>query len=78
MFEKELKWFYKTHREVLKNRDSKGYEMLMFMSLAHVFGHNTPKELADHLGIPHQKLYKHLKTLSLYQLKKLLLRLMVK
>ena len=69
MLGKELTWFFETHNETLRKRDSKGYEMLMFMSLAHIFGHDTAKELADHLGIPHQKLYKHLKTLSLYQLK---------
>ena len=78
MFTKELKWFFDTHREMIKNRVSKGHEVLMFLSLALVFKLFNAKELADYLGIPHQFLYKHLKTLSLYQLKKLLLRFMVK
>ena len=68
MFTKELNWFYDANRETLKNRNRKSYEVLMFLSLGHIFGHNTPKALADHLDIPHQFLYKHLKTLSLYQL----------
>ena len=76
--EKELKWFFETHRETLRHRNKRSFETLMFMSLGHIFGHNTAKELADHLGISHQKLYKHLKTLSLYQLKKLLLKFTVK
>ena len=75
---KELKWFFESHRETLRNRNSKGFETMMFMSLGHVFGLDTAKELADHLGIAHQQLYKELKTFSLYRLKKLLLRLMVK
>jgi hypothetical protein len=78
MLENELKWFFETHREILRKGDSKGYEMVMLMSLAHIFGYDTAKELADHLDIPHQGLYKHLKRFSLYQLKKLLLRFMVK
>lgn len=78
MLKKELDWFYQTHRETLKRGDRESYEILTFMSLANVFGFYNPKELADYLGIPHQKLYKHLKILSLYQLRKLMLGFMVK
>ncbi len=50
----------------------------MLMSIAHVFGLYTPKELADYLDIRSQPLYAHLKSLSLYSLQKLMLGFMVK
>jgi hypothetical protein len=64
MLENELKWFFETHREILRKLDSKGYETLMLMSLGHVFNLYNPKELSDYLGILHQGLYKHLKRFS--------------
>ena len=53
------------------------FQTLMGLSLAHFFGCYNPKQLADYLGIPHQRLYEQLKTLSLYSLKKMLFRFMV-
>lgn len=50
----------------------------MFLAVAHFFGLFNPKQLADFLGIPHQSFYRSLKELSLYQLKKMLIRFMVK
>lgn len=50
----------------------------MLMSIAHLFGIYTPKELADYLDISYQSLYGRLKSLSLYSLQKLILGFMVK
>src|SRR4029450_10669414 len=54
------------------------FEGLMGIALAHFFGCDNPKQLADFLGIPHQKLYAQLKDGSVYYLKELLIRFMVK
>lgn len=54
------------------------FEMIMFLSLAHFFGFYNPKELADYLGIAHQRLYSQLKEWSLYYLKEMLICFMVK
>ena len=50
----------------------------MALALAHFFGFYNPKQLADFLDIPHQKLYAQLKAWSLYYLKEMLIRFMVK
>jgi hypothetical protein len=78
MLEQELNWFFTTHAQTLRKGEKWGFEVLMLMSVAHVFGLYTPKEMADYLGIHSQKLYTHLKCLSLHSLQKLLLRFMVK
>ncbi len=74
-------WFFIAFGTILKKGGKEGkeaFELLMFLSLAHFFGLYNPKQLADYLGIPYQRLYKELKTWSIYQLKKMLLGFMVK
>lgn len=78
MLEQAFDWFLTTHAQVLRKGGKWGFEVLMLMSVAHVFGLYTPKELADHLDIRPQSLYTHLKSLSLYTLQKLILGFMVK
>jgi len=78
MLEQAFKWFLVTHAQILRKGDKDGFEVLMLMSVAQVFGLFTPKELADHLDISAQSLYAHLKSLSLYSLQKLMLGFMVK
>ena len=50
----------------------------MVLAVAHVFGFYNPKQLADFLEVPHQQFYTELKDWSVYQVKKMLLRFMVK
>ncbi len=47
-------------------------------TIAHLFGFYNPKQLADFLHVPHQKFYAELKDWSVYHVKKMLLRFMVK
>lgn len=77
MLNDSLKWFYITFRSVLRQGNIAAFELLMFLSLAHFFGLYNPKQLADYLGIGHQNFYKELKSWSLYQVKKMLVRFMV-
>ena len=50
----------------------------MVLAVAHLFGFYNPKQLADFLEVPHQQFYAELQDWSLYHVKKMLLRFMVK
>ena len=78
MLDKEFSWFYSTFSEALRHGDKQAFQTLMIMSVAHIFGLYTPKELADYLGVSAQSLYFQLKSMSLYTLQKLMLTFMVK
>ena len=55
-----------------------GPTFLLVLAFTHLFGYYNPKQFADFLDIPHQKLYSYLKDWSLYHLKKMLVSFMVK
>lgn len=78
MLEDALRWYFVTFGQEFRQGKKEAFELVMFLSVAHFFGLYNPKQLADFLGIPHQRLYSELKTWSLYRLKKLLLRFMVR
>jgi hypothetical protein len=78
MLHKEFTWFFTLFAKEFRGNKMIAFEMIMFLSLAHFFGFYNPKELADFLGIPHQKLYTNLKEWSLYYLKRILIKFMVK
>ena len=50
----------------------------MVLAVAHLFGFYNPKQLADFLEVPQQQFYTELKEWSVYHVKKMLLRFMVK
>ena len=50
----------------------------MALAFAHFFGFYNPKQLADFLDIPPQKISAQLKDWSVYSLKEMLLRCMIK
>ncbi len=70
-------WFFIQFQRAFRRGNIEAFQTLMGLSLAHFFGCYNPKQLADYLDIPHQRLYEHLQTLSLYTLKKMLLDFMV-
>jgi len=70
-------WFFTLFHQEFRRGHLEAFQTLMGLSLAHFFGYYNPKQLADFLGIPHQRLYEQLKTFSLYSLKALLLKFMV-
>jgi hypothetical protein len=78
MWQQELRWFFTIfHHEVRKN-NAIAFEVLMVLAVAHLFGFYNPKQLADFLEVPHQQFYTELKAWSVYHVKKMLLRFMVK
>ena len=50
-------------------------ETLLLLSTGHLFGLSNPNQVADALSIPKAGLYRHLKDFSLYQWKRLLVRI---
>lgn len=78
MFKDTLTWYFVTFSQEFRQGKKQAFELVLFLSLMHFFGLYNPKQLADFLGIPHQRLYSELKTWSLYLLKKLLFGFMVR
>lgn len=74
----QFTWFFATFSKEFRNNNKHAFETVMFMSLAHFFGFYNPNELADYLGVQHQRIYEHLKEFNLYSLKKMLIKFMVK
>jgi Transposase DDE domain len=78
MWQQEFTWFFSLFQREFRTSNPLAFEVLMVLALAHLFGLYNPKQFADFLGIPHQALYTHLKAWSLYHLKAMLIRFMVK
>ncbi|MEE1551138.1 MAG: hypothetical protein V1244_05885, partial [Nitrospinaceae bacterium] len=70
-------WFFVLFHQEFRRGNIEAFQTLMGLSLAHFFGCYNPKQFADFLSIPHQRLYEQLKTFSLYSLKEMLLNFMV-
>ena len=78
MLDNSLSWFFIIFSSEFRQNKIDAFETIMFLAIAHCFGFYNPKQLADFLGIPHQTFYRSLKEFSLYYLKKMLIRFMVK
>ena len=78
MWQQEFIWFFAIFHQEFRNHHPIAFEVLMVLALANLFGFYNPKQLADYLEVPHQPFYAHLQDWSLYQVKKMLLRFMVK
>jgi hypothetical protein len=73
-----IEWFFVIFDKEFRRTNIGAFEVFMFAAVAHFFGCYNPKQLADYLGVGHQGLYLHLKELSLYTVKRLLIKFMVK
>ena len=78
MLNQEFTWFFATFSKEFRQNNIEAFQTLMFWERTHLFGYYNPKQLADYLNISHQRFYEHLKEFSLYSLKKMLTRFMVK
>lgn len=78
MWPQEFIWFFAIFHQEFRKGNLIAFEVLMTLAFAHFFGFYNPKQLADFLGIPPQKFYAELKDWSVYHVKTMLLRFMVK
>jgi hypothetical protein len=74
----ELTWFFIMFGKEFRQGKQEAFEILMLLAVAHCFKCYNPKEFADFLGIPHQQLYAQLQEWSLYYLREMLIRFLVK
>jgi hypothetical protein len=78
MGQQEFLWFFTIFHQEFRNNNPIAFEVLMVLAVAHLFGFYNPKQLADFLDVPHQRFSTELKEWSVYHVKKMLLRFMVK
>ena len=78
MWQQEFIWFFAIFHQEFRKNNPIAFEVLMVLAVANLFGFYNPKQLADFLEVPHQKFYAELKQWSVYHVKKMLLRFMVK
>jgi hypothetical protein len=78
MWQQEFLWFFTIFHQEFRKNNAIAFEVLMVLAVAHLFGFYNPKQLADFLEVPHQQFYTELKDWSVYHVKKMLLRFMVK
>jgi hypothetical protein len=78
MWQQEFIWFLTIFHHEFRKNNGVAFEVLMVLAVANLFGFYNPKQLADFLDVPHQQFYTVLKDWSVYQVKKMLLRFMVK
>ena len=78
MRQQEFLWFFAIFHQEFRKNNAIAFEVLIVLAVANLFGFYTPKQLADFLEVPHQKFYAELKDWSIYHVKKMLLRFMVK
>ncbi|MCI5191598.1 MAG: hypothetical protein D3915_00485 [Candidatus Electrothrix sp. AU1_5] len=78
MLQNELGWFFFVFSKDFRLNSIEAFQTLIFLALAHFFGFYNPKEIADYLGINSNKLYSYLKTSSIYSVKTMLMKFMVK
>jgi hypothetical protein len=78
MWQQEFIWFFSIFHHEFRKNNGVAFETLMVLAVAQLFGFYNPKQLADFLDVPHQPFYTVLKGWSVYQVKKMLLRFMVK
>src|SRR2546422_9319089 len=78
MWQQEFLWFFTIFHQEFRKNNGVAFETLMVLAVAHVFGFYNPQQLADFLEVPHQQFSTVLKEWSVYQVKKMLLRFMVK
>ncbi len=78
MWQQEFIWFFTIFHQEFRKNNAIAFEVLMVLAVAHLFGFYNPKQLADFLEVPHQQFYTELKEWSVYHVKKMLLRFMVK
>ena len=78
MWQQEFLWFFTIFHQEFRKNNGVAFETLMVLAVAHLFGFYNPKQLADFLEVPHHQFYTVLKDWSVYQVKKMLLRFMVK
>ncbi|MDJ0717850.1 MAG: hypothetical protein QNJ54_27120 [Prochloraceae cyanobacterium] len=69
--------FFIRFRQQFRQGKIEAFEVIMALAISHSYGCYNPKQWADYLGIPPQKIYTEIQKWSLYKLKEVLIKMMV-
>lgn len=69
--------FFVRFNRLFRSHKIEVFEAIMILSISHAYGCFNPKQLADFLGVNHQKIYAEISSWTLYKLQKVLKLLMV-
>ncbi|WP_330202777.1 hypothetical protein [Cyanobacterium sp. Dongsha4] len=69
--------FFVRFNRLFRSHKIEAFEAIMILAISHAYGCFNPKQLADFLGVNHQKIYTEISSWTLYKLQKVLKLLMV-
>jgi hypothetical protein len=69
--------FFVKFNRLFRSHKIEAFEAIMILAISHAYGCFNPKQLADFLGINHQKIYTEISSWTLYKLQKVLKLLML-
>jgi hypothetical protein len=72
-----LQVFFVKFSQLFRSGKIEAFEAIMILAISHAYGCFNPKQLADFLGINHQKIYVEISTWTVYKLKKVLKLMMI-
>lgn len=72
-----LQIFFIKFNKSFRNGKIEAFEAIMILAISHAYGCFNPKQLADFLGIKHQKIYAEISTWTIYKLRKMLKLMMI-
>ena len=72
-----LQLFFVKFSKLFRSGKIEAFEAIMVLSISHAYGCFNPKQLADYLGINHQKIYTEISTWTVYRLRKVLKFMMI-
>lgn len=72
-----LQLFFIKFNQLFRSGKIEAFEAIMVLAISHAYGCFNPKQLADYLGINHQKIYAEISTWTVYKLRKVLKLMMI-
>ncbi len=69
--------FFVKFNKLFRSHKIQAFEAIMILAISHAYGCFNPKQLADFLGVNHQKIYTEISSWTLYKLRKVLKLMMI-
>lgn len=72
-----IQFFFVKFNQLFRSGKIEAFEPIMILAISHAYGCFNPKQLADFLGVNHQKIYTEISSWTLYKLQKVLKLMMI-
>ena len=72
-----IQLFFVKFNQLFRSGKIEVFEPIMILAISHAYGCFNPKQLADFLGVNHQKIYTEISSWTLYKLQKVLKLMMI-